>query len=311
MRVLVTGANGFVGGPVLRALLAAGHEVRAASRESSGRDSNGRPSDAPEWVRTPDLGRGDWRPVLAGCDAVVHLIARVHVVAGPGPDAMAGHLAVNRDATLRLARAAVGRVGRFVYMSTAKVSGESSTRSLTEADVSANLGDPYTLSKYQAEVGLRKLGERLPFVILRPPLVYGPGVKANFRALLRAVERGLPLPFGRVDNRRSLVGVRNLADAVVHALTTSRVLGQTLHVDDGEAISTAELVRRMGAALGRPARLLDVPTAPLMRLAHLVGRDAQIARLIGSLEVDGSRIRATGWSPPLSMAEQLRETVAG
>lgn len=310
MKILVTGASGFVGSALLpRFLKYEGASLVAATRKAS----TGLPA-AVRMRRVGDLGPDtDWRAALEGVGTVIHLAARVHVMQDTAEDPLAEFRRVNVEGTLNLARQAVAAgVGRFVFLSSVKVNGEGGSRPYTEADTPAPQ-DPYGISKHEAEQGLRAVaGEGgMEVTVIRPPLVYGPGVKANFAALVRAVRRGVPLPLGAVHNRRSLVAVDNLADFIVTCATHPSAGNDTFMVSDGEDLSTPELVRRLAAAMNRPVRLLPVPPALLFAGSALLGRRAAVHRLCGSLRVDirraGSRL---GWRPPVSVDEALRRTVA-
>lgn len=263
----------------------------------------------------PDLSGSsiDWDPLLTGVDHIVYLAARVHVMNDTHPDPLAAYRAINRDAPLSLAEAAVRcGVRRFVYLSSIKVNGEASERPLTEEDAPQPT-DPYGVSKWEAEQALLSLGRSsgLEVVVLRPPLVYGPGVKANFMALARAAGRGWPLPLGAVRNRRSLVYVENLADLIALTLEHPDAAQQVFLVSDGEDLSTAELTRRLAEAQGRMARLPAVPVS-LMRLAgRLTGRGAVVDRLLGSLQVSsGKARRQLGWVAPFPVWQALARTGA-
>ncbi|MBI4754379.1 MAG: NAD-dependent epimerase/dehydratase family protein [Betaproteobacteria bacterium] len=306
MHVLVTGAAGFVGRPLMAALLAAGWRVRMAVR---------RPMDPPEpgmeVAAVGDIGPDtDWAAALAGADVVIHLAARVHQ--GGRNDALA-HQRINARGTRHLAEAAAAAgVRRFVFLSSTKVMGDVSPadRPWRETDAPRPT-DSYGRSKLEAERALHEIASRtgMEVVILRPPLVYGPGVRANFRALMDAVVRGLPLPLGAVDNRRSLVFVGNLVDAILRCADDPRAAGQTFFVCDGEDVSTPALIRQVAVALGRPARLVRVPPALLVFGARLLGRGARATRLLGSLAIDGSHLRATlGWEPPYGLRDGLAQT---
>jgi nucleoside-diphosphate-sugar epimerase len=251
---------------------------------------------------------------LSNVSTVVHLAARVHVLDDPAADPLAAYREVNVDGALRLARSAADAgVRRFVFVSSIKVNGEATHGApFTEASP-PNPVDPYGISKWEAEQGLRQIaGETgLEVVILRPPLVYGPGVKANFRRLLAGVDRGAPFPFGAIHNRRSLVFVGNLADAIVSAVEHPAAAGETFLVSDGPAVSSPELVRAIAHALGRRPRLLDVPPSLLTLAGRVLRRDAVVQRLLGSLEIDSSRIRTTlDWTPPYTMQQGLAETAS-
>jgi len=310
-RILVTGATGFVGGALLHRLLGDGRQVRAAVRS----ETDALPPEVDTAI-VGDIGPGtDWRAALAGVGAVVHLAALAHVVHDSSRDAHALYRATNTLGALRLAEAAAAAgVRRFVFLSSVRVHGERSIgAALTESSPLA-AQDPYGQSKAEAERGLAALARagRLDPVILRPPLVYGPGARGNFARLVRLVARGAPVPLGAVRNRRSLVFVGNLVDAIVRTLDHPAAAKETFMVSDGEDVSTPELVRRMARALGRPARLVPVPV-PLLRLGGtLAGRSDDVARLADDLVVDPSKIRASlGWSPVFTLDEGLRETAAG
>lgn len=315
MRVLVTGATGFVGPWVCATLARAGMAVRGAVRHGDGprKLSNG-------FVLADCVAVGaisdttDWSAALHGVDAVVHLAARVHIMRDDAADPLQAFCAVNVDATLRLAREAAARgVTRFVFVSSVKVHGEQTElRPFTEDDA-PHPGDPYAQSKWKAEQALHDLAEAtsLSVVVVRPPLVYGPGVRANFLALLRLVDRNIPLPFASIANARSMIGVRNLADVLVACVTDPRASGQTFLVHDAEAVSTPELIRRMAAALGRRPRLFPFPPAVLVGIGRIMGWHAAIRRLTTSLIVDDAHVRATlGWTPPVTMEEEFRATVS-
>ena len=283
MRVVVTGASGFIGRAVVPALRARGHEVRALDRAAIG-----------------DLaGSVDWRIHLTGVDAVVHLAALAH---SRGVDETRLR-AVNVDAALALGKAAAAAGARMLFMSSAKVLGEETPGLPFDDACPLAPRDAYARAKADAEVSLRAV-PGLALTVLRPPLVYGPGVKANFLALFRAVARGWPLPFASIVNRRSVVFAGNLADAVALCLETPRAAGRIYGVTDGEPLSTPDLCRAIGAALGRPARLFPFPPA-LLELAP------SARKLTRSLVIDGGAIRRElGWSPPYAFAEAMRVTAA-
>ena len=308
--VLVTGATGFVGRAVLPQLLNQGWRVRVAVRRSMG--PLAAPLEAVEVMPVGDLGDTiDWQPALAGIDLVVHLAARVHVMGENGAEALARYRQVNVEGTRRLVEAArCAGVQRFLLMSSVKAVGEEGNAPLSEATPSAPV-DPYGLSKLEAEEVLRSTaGEAMEWTFLRPPLVYGPGVGANFLKLLRISQRGWPLPLGAVCNRRSLVYVGNLADAVVRCLIHPGAVGRGFFVHDGEALAVADLIRRLARLYGRSARLLPVPPVLLRLGAGLLGARGLYDRVCGSLEVDDSALRrATGWSPPFTTDDGLRLTV--
>ncbi|WP_374445317.1 NAD-dependent epimerase/dehydratase family protein [Stella sp.] len=304
MRVLVTGGSGFVGRAVIDRLRAGGHAVVAALRD---------PGSAPPGVAVQAIGdlAGpiDWAPALAGCDGVVHLAARVHVMRERAADPDAAFAAVNVDATRRLAEAALAAgARRFVFLSTVKVLGEASRpgRPFRDGDPEAP-EDAYARSKQAAEAALAALPGLEP-VVLRPPLVYGPGVRANLRALARLARSGVPLPFGRLDNRRSLVGVTNLAGAAEVCLVRPEAAGRRLLVADWHP-TTAELAAALARAAGRRPRLLPVPRL-LFRAAAALGAGAAIDRLTRPLEVDPAGLRGLGWRPERSPEVELAALMA-
>lgn len=308
--VLVTGANGFVGRALCDTLRRSGHAVSGAVRQ-------GRSTSLPEGGRVVDIGSinlvTDWNVALAGCDAVVHLAARVHVMHDKANDPLAKFREVNMEGSLNLARqAAHAGVKRFVFVSSIKVHGEGRDEPYREADAPAP-EDAYAISKWEAEQGLWRIAQEtgMEVVVLRPPLVYGPGVKANFRRLLDTVARGWPLPLGAIENRRSLLYLGNFVDAIRVCVEHPAAAGQTFLLDDGRPVSTPELIRAVACAMGRPARLLPVPVGVLAFMGTLLGKRAAAARLTGSLYVDGSFIRSRlGWAAPFTMQQGLDATIA-
>ena len=309
MKALVTGANGFVGREVLQRLnVMSGLHAVGSVRRAAG-------LIGVTVVEVGDLtAQSDWSMALAGADTVVHLAARVHVMQETEPDPLRAFRAVNVDGTLNLARqAAAAGVKRFVFISSVKVNGECTSpgRAFAEADA-PNPQDAYGQSKHEAEQGLRQLSADtdMEVVVIRPPLVYGPGVKANFAALMRAVHRGWPLPLGAVHNQRSLLGLDNLVDFIVTCITHPQAANQTFLVSDGQDLSTTELVRGMAQAAGVPAHLLPIPVWALQAGASLLGKGDAVQRLCGNLQVDKSKARSLlGWVPPVSVEEGLRRAM--
>ena len=304
-RILVTGAGGFVGLPLCELLLELGGSLRAVVRspnvqlEELATASSGRL----EIVHASIEGAADWPALLAGIDRVAHLAALVHMESGPSLEA---YRAVNVAGTERLALAAArSGVRRFVFLSTAKVFGEQSAdHELTEADP-PRPQDAYAISKWEAEQALNRIAADtgIEVAILRPPLVYGPGVKANFLRLIDTVARGLPLPLASVNNRRSLLGVRNLVDALTCCLDDPRAAGETFVVADPVSISTPDLIREIAAALHVPARLFPCPVRVLRALASRTGRGPAVERLVGDLVVDAGKLsRTLGWTAPIPRA---------
>lgn len=314
-RLLVTGANGFVGRALCAESLRRGYAVCAALRHV---EDNARLAlEEVEIIAVGTVNAAtDWGNALAGCEAVVHLAARVHVMRDEASDPLTEFRAVNVEGTLNLARqAAKAGVRRFIYLSSIKVNGEQTLpgQPFTEQDEPAPL-DHYGISKYEAEEGLRKLAQqtRMEVVIIRPSLVYGPGVKANFLNMMRWLHKGVPLPFGSIHNHRSLVALDNLLDLIGVCLEHPAAANQIFLVSDGEDLSTTTLLRRMADALGRPVCLMPMPAFLLEAGAALLGRRDMAQRLCGSLQVDISKARTLlGWSPPISVDEGLRRTAQG
>lgn len=305
MKILVTGANGFIGGALCQHLAASGQQVVPVVR---------RPCDVPDArILMADDDDAAWSAVLAGCDSVVHLAARAHVMHEHERDPLQAFRAVNVDMTLQLARrAAAAGVRRFVFMSTIKVNGEASVSgSPFGADDLPAPQDSYAASKQEAEAGLLGIARDtgLEVVIIRPPLVYGPGVKGNFASLIRWVRKGVPLPLGAVNNQRSLVAVDNLVDlvaCVADRKNTPQAVNQVFLVSDGEDLATPELLRKIALAYRVPVRLIPVPERWLQGVARLTGKPAEMDRLLGSLVVDTTKTQELlGWRPVVSMDQQL------
>ncbi len=308
---LITGATGFIGHATCEQLLTCGWAVKGTVRSSS---QNVDP--LPTGVipcRVDSLGPGtDWRRALSGIDVIVHLAARVHIMKEIAEDSLMEFRQVNTHATERLARmAAQTGVRRLVFLSTIKVNGENTGN---QAFTEANTPDPqddYALSKWEAEQALKRVAAEtgLDVVILRSPLAYGPGVKGNFLRLLQAVQRGMPLPFASIHNRRSLVFLGNLVEAIITCMTHPQAKDKTYLLSDDEHISTAELISRIARALGKSARLWPFPAELLRFAATLAGKSSEADKLLGSLLVDSSKIRSElGWRPSASLDEGLAET---
>lgn len=311
-RIIVTGGSGFVGRTLCAEL-----ELRSGEVSRIVRALLPPNSALPGLVHVNRIDAAtNWQMALYEAKTVIHLAARVHVMQDTTADPIAAFRAVNVGGTLNLARqAAQAGVKRFVFVSTAKVNGESTQpdRPFTEADI-PNPQDAYSLSKYEAEQGLRQISADtgMEVVIIRPPLVYGPGVKANFATLMQAVRQGRPLALGSVNNRRSLVALDNLVDFILVCMTHPQAANQTFLVSDGNDLSTSELVRGLARAAGVSPRLLPVPVWALQAGAMLLGKEDEVQRLCGSLQVDISKARhVLGWRPPVVVEEGLRRAVAG
>jgi nucleoside-diphosphate-sugar epimerase len=307
-KVLVTGAGGFIGRPLCRELFQRGHQVRAAMR------SHGQLSTAGETVTVGAIDAStNWADSLRGVDTVIHLAARVHVMKDKAADPFTEFLKVNLYGTANLARqAARAGVKRLVFASSIKVNGEQTTeaRPFAESD-EPDPQDPYAVSKLQAEQVLQKISKEtgLEVVIVRPPLVYGAGVKGNFLRLLAAIDKGVPLPLAGAHNLRSLVYVGNLVDALIACATHPAAAGQTYLVSDGEDVSTAMLVENIARALGRNSRSFHFPPGLLRAAATMLGRAEQMERLFGSLRVNDQKLRSElGWAPPYTLEQGLRAT---
>ena len=299
--VLVTGANGFVGRRLCLEMTRRGYTVRAAVREP-----NRTFSLAGEVVVVGDIGQHtDWSAAVAGVDVIVHLAARVHVMREKVLQPLDAFRAVNVVPTERLARAAVTRgVKRFVYVSSIKVNGEATTDKPFAPDDVPYPQDAYAVSKWEAEQVLRRVAKEmgLEVVVVRPPLVYGPGVGGNFLRLLKLIERGIPLPLASIDNRRSIIYVGNLVDALIACTARPAAAGNAYLVSDGEDISTPQLIGELARLMRRSARLWPFPSVLLRSAGWLTGKAAEVERLIGFLQVDSSRIRSElDWTPAFAV----------
>ena len=308
MRILVTGATGFVGRTLCAVLAESGYQVRAAVRADSPLADH-----ISERVVVGDIGPGtSWDAALRDVDGVVHLAARAHVL-NDAPDNTRLYFETNQHGTEALARAAArAGVRRFLFLSSVKVNGEDSMTGAYGAADEPHPQDAYGKSKWLAEQAVRAVAGQtgMQAVIVRPPLVYGPGVRANFLRLMRWVDARRPLPLAAIDNRRSLVSVWTLCDLLATLLEHPAAPG-TWMVSDGEDLSTPDLIRRIGRAMGRPVRLVAAPLGLLGVLGGILGKKAEVARLCGSLVVDSAPTRTKlGWSPPLSVDEAMHRTVA-
>jgi len=312
INVLLTGATGFVGHALAKSICALQNLRLAVAL----RTPTNKFETVHQYVLDDLTATTDWAFAVAGQQVVIHAAARVHVINESKSHPHTAFQVVNVDGTLNLARqAAIAGVKRFVFISSVKVNGESTSsgKAFTELDA-PNPQDAYGQSKHEAEQALRQLSADtgMEVVIIRPPLVYGPGVKANFAALMSAVQRGWSLPLGAVHNQRSLVALSNLVDFIVTCLTHPAAANQTFLVSDGEDLSTPDLIRRLARAMNRPARLLPVPVWALQAVALLLGKGDAVQRLCGNLQVGISKSRTLlGWNPPVSVDEGLRRAVGG
>jgi len=311
-RVLVTGASGFVGQALVSALLQQGYDVSCGQRNSP-QEKEKRPGC--KYYAVGDFTeKPAWDEALNEVDSVVHLAARVHVMQETVKDPLAAFRKANVEATLELARAAVkSKLRRFVYISSIKVNGEQTDGdAFTEEDAVDPL-DPYARSKFEAEQGLMRIAREsgMEVVIIRPVLVYGPGVKGNVLRLLQLIEKGIPLPFKGVDNQRSLLALDNLADLIIQCIRHPAAANQIFLAADGNDISTEKLVELCAKTMQRSPRLFALPGQLLSTLAYLSPRVKKLERrLYGSLQADSSKARTLlGWQPPKSVEQGLMETV--
>ena len=309
-RLLVTGSSGFVGRAVVTQAAADGWQVLASTRQ----DDVGFPAGV-QPAPGLDLARGtDWRATLDGVAAVVHCAARVHVMRDIASDPLSEFRCVNVAGTLNLARQAVDAgVRRFVFISSIGVNGAETSDLPFKADDRAAPHSPYAQSKYEAEQGLRLIAQAstLELVVIRPPLVYGPGAPGNFAQMMRALYAGVPLPLGAIHNRRSFVGLDNLVDLIMVCLVNVAAPNQTFLVSDDDDLSTTAMLRRTAKALCRPARLLPIPAPLLGAAARALGKGELAQRLFGSLQVDiGKTRKLLGWAPVRTVDDGLQRTAA-
>ncbi len=310
LSILVTGASGFIGRSLCIELFQQGHAVRAAVRSTNVELENF------DCVMVDSIDGGtEWSASMRHVAVVIHLAARVHVMNDHAIDPLAEFRKVNVEGTLNIARqAAQAGVKRFIFMSSIKVNGESTGfgKPFTEQDV-ANPQDAYSLSKLEAEQGLLKISEQtgMEVVIIRPPLVYGPGVKANFASMVRTVRRGTPLPLGAIHNKRSFVYVGNLVSLILRCIDHPAATNQIFLVSDGCDLSTTELLMQCAVALGVKAKLLPIPQRLIEIVATLFGKRAVAQRLCGNLQVDISKAKTLlNWSPPISVSEGFKLMVS-
>lgn len=314
MSIAVTGAAGFIGGALVKALSARDLPVRGLVRSRNSLSCCS--ATNVENFIVGDIHAGtDWSPGLSGVDGVIHCAARAHIMRETASNALAAYRAVNVAGTRHLAeQAAALGVKRLVYLSSVGVNGKNTEAGSRFAHHDKPLPeDAYGISKWEAEQALWEVSARtgLEVVIVRPPLVYGPGAKGNFRRLLRLAASGAPLPFGAIRNQRSLAGLGNLVDLLIRCVDHSAAAGQTFLVSDHHDLSTPALIRRLARALGKSPRLLPVPPSILRLAGKITGRAAEVERLIGSLQVDITHTREVlGWTPPVSVDEGLRATAA-
>lgn len=304
-RIIVTGSSGFVGSLVCHRLWVDGVHTKAVVRNKLEL-----PYSA---LVVGDLATSNGMDCLASSllpsDVVVHLASRAHVVSEEVPEPIAEYRRINTNVTLELAKkAAQAGIKRFIFISSIGVNGNVNIRPFTAED-QPNPAEPYALSKWEAEQGLWQIQQEtgMDVVIIRPPLVYGPGAPGNFGSLVRWVKKGVPLPLGAIHNKRSLVGIDNLVDLIIRCIDHPAAANQVFLAGDGEDLSTTELLRGVGEAMGKPARLIPVPAGLLQLGATLLGKKAMAQRLLGSLQVDISKTcEMLDWKPPYTVQEGLR-----
>nr|WP_314487386.1 SDR family oxidoreductase [uncultured Pseudomonas sp.] len=309
--VLITGSTGFVGAALVKQLASLMTcQVRALVRSKGVVFAE---SVAPVYVGSDYLTSGN--VPLSGVDVLIHCAARVHVMSDASSDPLSEYRKINVAGTLNLAKqAAQSGVKRFIFISSIKVNGEETQvgTPFTPEDIPAP-SDPYGVSKMEAEQQLMSLGKEIgmEIVVIRPVLVYGPGVKANFRSMMSWLNKGWPLPLGAIRNQRSFVALENLIDLIITCIEHPGAANQVFLASDGYDMSTTQLLKQLGEALGRPARLIPVPVSILVRAASLLGRRSAAQRLCGSLQVDIRKSRdLLGWSPPSTVENALRKTAS-
>ncbi len=307
-KLLLTGATGFVGKALLTELLQNDFEVIISIRNT--------PISSSVKVKTIKTGNllatTDWSPALQNIDIVIHSAARAHIMQDSSSNPLAEFRKTNVDGTLNLARQAEkSGASRFIFISSIKATGQSSSsQSILKPDDAALPTDPYGLSKYEAEQGLLELAKnsKMDVVIIRPPLVYGPNVKGNFLSLLKYIKKGLPLPLGSINNKRSLVALDNLVNFIRHCTTHPKAANEIFFISDGEDVSTTELLMKIAKAFNKKLFLIPIPPIALSFIAKLFGKGAMVDRLLESLQVDNSKaVELINWKPVISMDSQLKK----
>lgn len=309
MKVMISGVNGFVGKALLKKLIFLNISVRGTVREIFfDCESN------IEWAAVGDInGTTDWSLALKDIDVVVHCAARVHIMNDHAVDPLSAFRKTNVDGTLNLSlQAARAGVKRFIFLSTVKVNGESTDidKMFYEQDIPMPV-DPYSISKWEAEQGLRSVSDAtgMEIVIIRPPLIYGPDVKGNFQSLMRLAKTGLPLPFGGIQNRRSMLYVENLVDFIVTALDHSAAANETFFLSDNEDLSTKQLLQALRVSMGIPPHIFSIPMSFFYRIGRFSRTSVVVDRLCGSLRVDNSKAKKKlNWTVPFTVYEGLAKT---
>lgn len=307
--VLITGATGFIGRALCKRMLIDGWMVRGTVRSKN--DLNRLQVGVHPVIINTIGPETDWSDALDSVDVIIHLAARVHVMTETVNEPFAAFRQVNVYGSERLAQMAVkARVKRFVFLSSIGVHGNIAQHPLTESDKPEPI-KPYTLSKFEAEIGLSHIAEQsgMELIVIRAPLVYGPENPGNFYRLLKIIDSGVPLPFANINNRRSFIYIENLVDAITTCIANQNSSGQIYLVSDGEDISTPDLISRLASALGKPARLFNIPLTVLKAAGILLGRREIMDRLVESLVLDSSKIRGElNWVPPYTMNSGLGKT---
>ena len=310
MKIAVTGANGFIGAALTHELCEKGYDVRGIVR-SKERSLN-RNSRLEIFAVGEINSDTNWNDALKGIDVVIHLASRVHKLIDVSINPLADYRGVNTGGTQKLAEmSAQAGTRRLIFMSTIKVNGEKTTGAAFTENHTAPPQDPYAISKWEAEQALRNTSDAagLEIVILRPPLVYGQGVKANFLRLLDMVNKNIPLPLSMVNNKRSMIYIGNLVDAIIKCIEHPNAVNKTFLVSDGQDISTPDLIRMIAGAMGKKARLFPCPAPLLKMIGNVAGKSDEIERLTGSLQIDSAKIRRElSWTPPFTMEQGLRMT---
>ena len=308
--LLITGANGFIGRALISKLaLQTNYFIRASVRKKTIQF----PRQIEVFENMEASGNTNWTDALRGVDIVIHLLARVHVMDEEAADPLLEFRNINVNATIALAKLAAKQgIKRFIFLSTVKVNGEStSNKPFSEFDL-PHPQDAYAISKWEAEEALKKISKDtgMELVIIRSPLVYGPNLKANFLKMMQFIKRGIPLPLGAIQNKRSLISIDNLVDFITTAISHPKAAHQTFLISDDEDISTTDLLRRIGKHIGKPVRLIPLHPKILSFLFKILGRQDFGDRLLGSLEVDITKAKKLlAWSPPKTLDEGLRATV--
>ena len=308
-KVLLTGATGFVGRALVAELLRRDKTVVAAVRKLA----PNLPTDVHQEVVGNLSSNTEWGSALQNIDVVIHLAARVHIMDDSAADPLTEFRKVNTEGALKLARqSADAGVKRFIFLSSIKVNGEMTVPGQPfQPNDNYIPTDPYGLSKYEAEQGLLAIAKQtgMEVVIIRPPLVYGPDVKANFSSMMKWVNKGLPLPFGAIHNQRSFVALDNLVDFIIHCIDHPKAANEVFLISDGEDVSTTQLLQKVAKAFAKKPMLIPVPVCLMTFVAKLVGKGDVANRLFGSLQVDSSKARdLLGWKPIITMDEQLKKT---